>query len=197
MSIGPASSASVSRSPPPDTSPEAWRPPSSRLRLIRPYNPKNPTSKQSYFLLLNDEEAGYGGAAGGGRSEAGCGSRDCAPGLGGCQRGCSGSSVRPTLKRVRRTRLEDADRVAQIPTPPCSLQHSALAAGHGQRPVTPQADGQETSRRQEPALCVSPLREVRANLGAGVRAQKKHGATTESLDQIGHNAASRSDTKGC
>ena len=83
------------------------------------------------------------------------GLRDCAPGPGGCQRGCSGSSVRPTLKRVGRTRLEDADRVTEKPTLEGSLQQAALAAGHGQRPVAGGADGPDVPTPGTDLMCVA------------------------------------------
>ena len=66
---------------------------------------------------------------------------------------------------------------------PCDRETNARRPS---RPATASARWQRGQtgrmcRRQEPTLCVSPLREVRANLRAGVRAQKTHEATTLSL----------------
>ncbi len=48
------------------------------------------------------------------------------------------------LHRVDSWRVEvPSNRVAQVPTLPCSLQYAALAAEFGQRPVAAWADGQD------------------------------------------------------
>ncbi len=103
-------------------------------------------------------------------------------------------STAPTVQRASGPGLYDPDRVTEIPALPRGLQHRALGADLGQRPVAAGADRQELPVPRGRPVLVAVL--DREGEGWGGRAITKYAATHgQSLDARRGYGEPKGDTK--